>query len=333
MRTVILMWNPEISSFKMKDYMKGMQHFDSFGLNWSVWDHEDIHEFDEFFMVRVGCGKTGIVMKGTILSDPYISKDWSWRGRKVYYVDLNVTVMLNPELATLLTTDELAKQIPTFDWTGGHSGGVLTEDQLLKLINLWDTHQDTIIDEFNNPNIARRIDYNINPLSKVSSLKVLLKDYTFDIHSNYDEGQDDVELEYITFILKNPAGEELTIDLDEEFTLSFGGWHTHYMAREEDYECLKNDVMSFLNNNLASVTFTINGKWIGGSTTDMPITSKEQAVTITYDVFGYDNYFMKKIKRNGVKLEFHFWNPELDTSIILDSADIMTLKNSTGSAT
>ena len=327
------MWNPEISSFKMKDYMKGMLHFDSFGLNWSVWDHEEIHEFDEFFMVRVGSGKTGIVMKGTVLSDPYLSKDWSGRGRKVYYIDLNVCVMVNPELATLLTTDELAKHIPDFDWTSGHSGRVLTKDQSLKLMNLWDSHQDTIIDEFDNPNIARRIDDDINPLSKVSSLKVLLKDYTFDIHSNYDEGQDDVELEYITFILKNPAGEELTIDLDEEFTLSFVGWHTHYMATEEDYECLKNDIMSFLNNKLASVTFTVNGKWIGSSTTDNPIVNKEKAIEKTYDVFGYDNFFLKKINRSGVKLECNFWNPEMDTNIILEPSDLKAHKNSIRSTT
>jgi hypothetical protein len=325
------MWNPEISSFKMENFMEGMQNFESFGLNWSVWDNEEIHEFDEFFMVRVGSGKTGIVMKGTVLSDPYISKDWSGRGRKVYYVDLNITVMVNPELATLLTTDELAKQIPDFDWTDGHSGSVLTDEQSLKLMNLWDSHQDTIIDEFDNPNIARRIDDDINPLSKVSSLKVLLKNYDFEIHTNKDERKDNVELEYITFILKNSEGEELTIDLDEEFTLSFGGWHTHYMATEEYYECLKNDVMSFLNNKLATVTFTINGKWIGSSTTDLPITSKEQAVDKTYEVFRYDNHFLNKIKRNGVKLECNFWNPELDTAIVLESADIMTLKNSTGS--
>lgn len=333
MRTVILMWNPEISSFKMKDYMKGMLHFDSFGLNWSVWDHEEIHEFDEFFMVRVGSGKTGIVMKGTVLSDPYLSKDWSGRGRKVYYIDLNVCVMVNPELATLLTTDELAKHIPDFDWTSGHSGRVLTKDQSLKLMNLWNSHQDTIIDEFDNPNIARRIDDDINPLSKVSNLKVLLKDYTFDIHSNYDEGQDDVDIEYITFLLKNPAGEELTIDLDEEFTLSFGGWHTHYMATEEDYECLKNDIMSFLNNKLASVTFTVNGKWIGSSTTDNPIVNKEKAIEKTYDVFGYDNYFLKKINRSGVKLECNFWNPEMDTNIILEPSDLKAHKNSIRSTT
>lgn len=327
------MWNPEISSFKMKDYMKGMLHFDSFGLNWSVWDHEEIHEFDEFFMVRVGSGKTGIVMKGTVLSDPYLSKDWSGRGRKVYYIDLNVCVMVNPELATLLTTDELAKHIPDFDWTSGHSGRVLTKDQSLKLMNLWNSHQDTIIDEFDNPNIARRIDDDINPLSKVSNLKVLLKDYTFDIHSNYDEGQDDVDIEYITFLLKNPAGEELTIDLDEEFTLSFGGWHTHYMATEEDYECLKNDIMSFLNNKLASVTFTVNGKWIGSSTTDNPIVNKEKAIEKTYDVFGYDNYFLKKINRSGVKLECNFWNPEMDTNIILEPSDLKAHKNSIRSTT
>lgn len=333
MRTVILMWNPEISSFKMESFMEGMQNFDSFWLNWSVWDHEEIHEFDEFFMVRVGSGKTGIVMKGTVLSDPYLSKDWSGRGRKVYYIDLNVCVMVNPELATLLTTDELAKHIPDFDWTSGHSGRVLTKDQSLKLINLWDSHQDTIIDEFDNPIIARRIDDDINPLSKVSSLKVLLKDYTFDIHSNYDEGQDDVDIEYITFLLKNPAGEELTIDLDEEFTLSFGGWHTHYMATEEDYECLKNDIMSFLNNKLASVTFTVNGKWIGSSTTDNPIVNKEKAIEKTYDVFGYDNYFLKKINRSGVKLECNFWNPEMDTNIILEPSDLKAHKNSIRSTT
>lgn len=95
MKTVVLMWKPAISSFHKEDLSKCIQVLDSYNeedcpneylnLNWSIWDHEQVKDGDRFFMVKVGEGKTGIVMAGTIQSNPYKDKDWSGKDREVYY--------------------------------------------------------------------------------------------------------------------------------------------------------------------------------------------------------------------------------------------------------
>jgi alkaline phosphatase len=54
MNAVILKWNPEISSFKMDDFLNGMRDFDHFRLNWSVWEYEKVHQYDRFFMMVEG---------------------------------------------------------------------------------------------------------------------------------------------------------------------------------------------------------------------------------------------------------------------------------------
>ena len=85
MSVVILRWNPEISSYSMnrfKNAMEEARNTQNYMLNWSVWEHEKVHCGDRFFMLRVGKGKTGVVMSGRIVSDPYHDEDWSGKGRR-----------------------------------------------------------------------------------------------------------------------------------------------------------------------------------------------------------------------------------------------------------
>jgi hypothetical protein len=42
----------------------------------------------------------------------------------------------------LITSEELAREISDFVWTGGHSGQLLTEEQAEKLQKLWDKYLD-----------------------------------------------------------------------------------------------------------------------------------------------------------------------------------------------
>ena len=53
-----------------------------------------------------------------------------------------------PDTAPMLTTEELMKAIPTFDWTGGHSGRILSKENAMKLEGLWSKylkkHQDDV---------------------------------------------------------------------------------------------------------------------------------------------------------------------------------------------
>ena len=47
------------------------------------------------------------------------------------------SLILNPDTAPMLTTEELMKAIPSFDWTGGHSGRILSKEEATKLEELW----------------------------------------------------------------------------------------------------------------------------------------------------------------------------------------------------
>ena len=70
----------------------------------------------------MGEGNTGIVMSGVFDSNPYEAGDWSGKGRHTFYMDMTPNVVLDPERAPMVTKEELQKAIPSFDWTGGHSG-------------------------------------------------------------------------------------------------------------------------------------------------------------------------------------------------------------------
>jgi hypothetical protein len=135
--TFILMWNPSISSVTMDRHNNNIKHMLTECFNWSVWDYKKAKCGDRFFMVRVGEGNTGIVMSGVFDSHPYEAEDWSGKGRQTFYMDMIPNLILNPETAPMIKTKELQEAIPTFDWNGGHSGRLLTEDEARKMESLW----------------------------------------------------------------------------------------------------------------------------------------------------------------------------------------------------
>ena len=141
MKTVILKWNPAFSSYSMLNYLYSIYNLrenDVFDYDWSVWDWQQIHEGDRFFMVKVGMyGQTGIVAAGEIISEPYKGEDWSGKDRETYYVDFMPDTMINPDALPILTCHELEQAVPDFEWARGHSGLVLTDEQAQKLKELW----------------------------------------------------------------------------------------------------------------------------------------------------------------------------------------------------
>lgn len=52
-------------------------------------------------------------------------------------MDMLPNVILNPDDAPMLTAQELQNAIPSFDWTGGHSGRLLSQEDERKLETLW----------------------------------------------------------------------------------------------------------------------------------------------------------------------------------------------------
>lgn len=136
-RTWLLRWNPAISSFKMADYerLHGVDP-DMVCMNWSFFFHEGLQPGDRYFMERVGEGDTGLVFRGTVCSEAYKSSDWAGTDRKRYYADLTVEEMAS-QAKPVVTTEQLRKALPGFEWGHGHSGVPLTNTQAANVNSLW----------------------------------------------------------------------------------------------------------------------------------------------------------------------------------------------------
>ena len=142
-RTFIMRWNATISNYSVEEYLNALYNPSAFPsyYEWSVWDYNKVRTGDRFFMVLTGWEHNGIVMAGTIVSPPYIDQDWMGRGRTVHYVRLEPNYMSTPDNPNLLTTEELQKVIPDFNWENGHSGELLPPASAKKLEKLMERHQ------------------------------------------------------------------------------------------------------------------------------------------------------------------------------------------------
>jgi hypothetical protein len=130
MATFILKWNPAISSFTSEDFALFRKQLPrNRDLNWSVWDYKKVKEGDDFYLLKVGEGTNGIVMKGHFSSGAWEGDDWSGKGRETYYCWLNVDYFVDDENKPMLTSEQLEEAIPDFDWQKGHSGLKLLKKQ------------------------------------------------------------------------------------------------------------------------------------------------------------------------------------------------------------
>lgn len=142
MKTIILKWNPAISSVTMDD-MKGAiayrldDEFLEANFNWSIYEWEKAEKGDRVFMLRVGRGKTGIIGSGWLASNPYEDDDWNGTAEKRHYADILFDTMIFPLGNDILKTKALQAAIPSVNWTGGHSGVVITNDEAEALEKVW----------------------------------------------------------------------------------------------------------------------------------------------------------------------------------------------------
>lgn len=139
MSTVILMWNPAISSFKESHFEEFVRQ-PSLELNWSIREHDKVSVGDTFYLLRVGVPPTGVVIKGVVDSLPFRDEDWSGRGRETYYCWLAHEAIVNPYCVNVLTTSQLQLAMPDFKWDGGSSGRMLPPAYEGILEDLWDKY-------------------------------------------------------------------------------------------------------------------------------------------------------------------------------------------------
>lgn len=143
-RTYLMRWNPLISSFKEKDYKECVANLvhGMFRMNWSIYEWQEARRGDQFYMLRTGDYKAGIVFGGQFISDPYPSDDWAGSTKRRMYVDMICMDPTDPREKPRISLDRLKKNIPEYDWAKGHSGALLPEDVVKKLEIIDDEEDD-----------------------------------------------------------------------------------------------------------------------------------------------------------------------------------------------
>ncbi len=143
MKTFILEWNPDISNYKMEQFEDEITNLEYGDFNWSIHEHERAQSGDNFYLVKCGEDRTGIVMKGFFTSAPYKAEDWSGQGREVFYMDMRPSFAVLPAHPKgIISTEELEKRMPDFQWNGGHSGRELPKVYANILEDLWSGYEE-----------------------------------------------------------------------------------------------------------------------------------------------------------------------------------------------
>lgn len=154
MKTFILLWNPEISDYPYKSYCR--QYLRNVGsvITWNLFDYQDAQPGDRVFWLRCGEGRTGILMVGTIYESPFEDVHWRYPEQRTSYVPFLVEYAVDPEEMPLITTEMLSKEMPEFEWNGGHSGRLLNPEYAEKLELMWTKYVMDNAEAFESKSIA-----------------------------------------------------------------------------------------------------------------------------------------------------------------------------------
>lgn len=161
--TCILFWNPAISAFTKDEFKECISNLDLDNtISWNVWEYKKLESGQRVFLMRCGSDnpkENGIVLSGYFYGEAYKGKDWSGKNRRTYYADAEIEMIIDPDCGALLTADKLSENIPSFDWTGGHSGRYLNEKDSDVLESLWAEYLDGCNDILR-PGVCAFDDYN-----------------------------------------------------------------------------------------------------------------------------------------------------------------------------
>lgn len=142
--TFVLMWNPDNSGQSLDDYISSMKKFYIGPFSRRVHEWKTARMDDRFYVIKVGEGKTGVVMAGVFSSQPYLQSNPSGKGGKQHYMELRPSMMVNPNTVPLLTTETIENAIPNFMWRGGYSGRMLSDGQARTIEKLFADYQKTL---------------------------------------------------------------------------------------------------------------------------------------------------------------------------------------------
>lgn len=117
MKTFIIEWNPQESSFGLEDFSHAISSMEFGDLPWMFRRRCGIRSGDNFYLVKVGDGLEGIVMKGFFRTQPEAySGDADGGFRTLLRPTFMVDVRRN---ANIISKEMLRASLPTLPWGDG----------------------------------------------------------------------------------------------------------------------------------------------------------------------------------------------------------------------
>ncbi|MGN0363036.1 MAG: hypothetical protein ACI4ET_09375 [Bilifractor sp.] len=116
----------------------------------------------------------------------------------------------------------------------------------------------------------------------------------------------------------NPVGEDdLYIDLEDGFTLTYGDWNAHYEATERDFEHLRQDIIEFLSGRMYLASVYSGKEWLCSLTMHENDVSKAHLFKQTADFLHSADCdpFIQLLKNKGGMIDCRFWNVKRDREI------------------
>lgn len=162
--------------------------------------------------------------------------------------------------------------------------------------------------------------------SKKDDLLQLLKGYEVSVYSKSDEGYDYPKDNDLMLVVKNPyCDKTLDIELAEEFSLFFAGWHAHYFTYEYDYGEMKQDIMGLLKGDMSALIVQTSEGWIGSCLCKDDVSHLTDEMQLLKNNFQQDET-MDKFIRLGGRIKIVYWNPANTISFDVDSRDITPIR-------
>ena len=138
-KTYLLRWNPTISSLSLDRYREINEEYpEGFNFHWSIYEWEQAHKGDRFFMLRTGDDHAGLIFRGVFTDEPYEDDDWAGKGRQRHYMEMDCYDCVSADEMPPIDLKTLEEEIPEIDWRQGHSGELLSQEAAETLDELWE---------------------------------------------------------------------------------------------------------------------------------------------------------------------------------------------------
>lgn len=121
---------------------------------------------------------------------------------------------------------------------------------------------------------------------------------------------------YVCITILNPYSDsKMFIDLEDEFTLTYGAYHSHFFADTGEYEEMVKEIQGLLKNEICSAAlyYGTDKKWLGS--TSIPKDDINKPFKEIFSFVMKKKEFKSKLRSYGGEVQYIFWNPSDNRTI------------------